>query len=535
TVKVVVLCNQVSPAATVEELDVLAQRDAVAAALTQLGHQVELLTCSLNLEDLRQQLLAVQPELVFNLVESVGGTDRLMILIPLLLESLGIPFTGGSSAAMGATGSKLTTKHLLHQSGLPTAPWLTATSSAADVVNAKGIGDRWIVKPVWEHASVGMDDSCVVTTSDPSVVQQSIRTREAATGRQYFAEQFVDGREFNLSILAGKVLPVAEIDFSAYPQGKPRIVGHSAKWDEGSFEYQQTPRCFPTETDDAELLRQLQTLAGKCWCVFGLTGFARVDFRVDATGQPWILEINVNPCLSPDAGFAAAVAQAGFSYREAIRRIVEDQSGGYTETSYRLDPVRNDTRPATIPSSVDESCDRHTGDLIQLRQVARPEDRNAVREIVTATGFFRPDEIDVAVELVDERLNRGDASGYWFLFAELQDQVVGYACYGPIACTLGSYDLYWIAVDPDQQGRNIGRQLLKAAEDAIRADGGRHIYIETSGKPQYTPTRRFYERCGYQLVSTLPEFYDSDDDKVIWRKVLAPVECLSSVSGSGDS
>jgi ribosomal protein S18 acetylase RimI-like enzyme len=99
---------------------------------------------------------------------------------------------------------------------------------------------------------------------------------------------------------------------------------------------------------------------------------------------------------------------------------------------------------------------------------------------------------------------------------------LGYACYGPIGCTIGSYDLYWIAVDPTRQGQGIGRMLVEETERRIQNAGGRHIYIETSGRPQYTPTRQFYERCGYELGAVLKDFYDQDDDKWIWKKALRP-------------
>jgi GNAT superfamily N-acetyltransferase len=154
-----------------------------------------------------------------------------------------------------------------------------------------------------------------------------------------------------------------------------------------------------------------------------------------------------------------------------------------------------------------------------IRSEVCSSDRDSIRRLVSATGFFRDDEIDVAVELVDTRLEKGDESGYYFVLAEQQGQVVGYACYGPIACTLGSFDLYWIAVDPEQQGKGLGRRLMEESERRILEAGGRHIYIETSGRPQYTPTRAFYERCGYELAAVLKDFYDRDDDKWIWRKV----------------
>jgi D-alanine-D-alanine ligase len=147
-------------------------------------------------------------------------------------------------------------------------------------------------------------------------------------GRPYFAEQYIEGREFNLSLLADaggpQVLPAAEIDFSRLPAGKPRIVGYKAKWKADSPEYHATPRRFDFASADGPLVERLAELSRSAWQCFGLRGYARVDFRVDRQGRPWILEINVNPCLSPDAGFAAALDRAGIPFPQAIARILHD-------------------------------------------------------------------------------------------------------------------------------------------------------------------------------------------------------------------
>jgi GNAT superfamily N-acetyltransferase len=164
------------------------------------------------------------------------------------------------------------------------------------------------------------------------------------------------------------------------------------------------------------------------------------------------------------------------------------------------------------------SVDKQVCPAITVRDEVTVRDRNAVQAIIERTAFFRPDEVDVAVELVDERLSRGEASGYHFLFAEVDGEVVGYACYGPIACTVGSFDLYWIAVDPRSQRGGIGRLLAAAVESRVVQTGGRRIYIDTSGKPQYAPTRAFYERCGFQCEARLVDFYAPGDDRVIYVK-----------------
>jgi D-alanine-D-alanine ligase len=159
-------------------------------------------------------------------------------------------------------------------------------------------------------------------------LRDEIRRRLGELGADAFAERYIDGREFNLSVLAGKdgpeVLPPAEIEFIGYGDERIRIVGYRAKWDENAYEYHHTPRRFSFGPEDGLLIRSLKRMAMRCWHLFGLRGYARVDYRVDRDGKPWILEINSNPCLSPDSGFTAATLQAGLRYEEVIGRIVED-------------------------------------------------------------------------------------------------------------------------------------------------------------------------------------------------------------------
>jgi D-alanine-D-alanine ligase len=183
------------------------------------------------------------------------------------------------------------------------------------------------VKSVSEHASLGLDEDSVLG-EDLTAVTARLREQADRWGGAWFAEEYIDGREFNLAVLAGRqgpeVLPVAEIDFSTFPPGKRRVVGYRAKWEEDSFEFGNTPRRFDFPPCDRPLLDELQQLSQQCWRLFGLRGYVRVDFRVDAQSRPWILEINTNPCLSPDAGFAAAVERAGIGFECVVQRILDD-------------------------------------------------------------------------------------------------------------------------------------------------------------------------------------------------------------------
>jgi D-alanine-D-alanine ligase len=323
---VTLLYNEPGEHATVDDRDVLLQRDAVFEALRKLGHSTTCLGCTLDLDAVRQRLREQRPDVVFNLVESLGETDRLMPLVPLLLDALAIPYTGSPTETIIATSDKLSAKAQMRAAGLPTPRCRQGSSSlVAGRQEKRPTLERdtnWIIKPVWEHASIGMDDGAVIRVTGTSQLESSVQMRQARTGKPYFAEQFIDGREFNLSMLAGEVLPPAEIDFSSFPPGKPRIVGHQAKWEPDSFEYQCTPRRFDFPESDLLLLEQLSQLARRCWSLFHLGGYARVDFRVDYDGLPWILEINANPCLSPDAGFAAALTQAGIPFCDAIQQIL---------------------------------------------------------------------------------------------------------------------------------------------------------------------------------------------------------------------
>ncbi len=157
---------------------------------------------------------------------------------------------------------------------------------------------------------------------------------------------------------------------------------------------------------------------------------------------------------------------------------------------------------------------------LALRKNVKDEDKTHIRAILESSGYFKSFEIDTALELVDERLFKGLSSGYHFLLVDKDGRTVGFACYGPIACTEGSYDLYWIAVAESYHGQGIGGYLLGSTENHIRFLGGQRIYIETSGRADYEDTRRFYLQKGYIREAVLPDFYTGGDDKYIYCKRL---------------
>lgn len=160
---------------------------------------------------------------------------------------------------------------------------------------------------------------------------------------------------------------------------------------------------------------------------------------------------------------------------------------------------------------------------LNLREEVSPADPDRVRALLEPLAMFNPEEVDVAVSLARERLEKGPASGYEFFFLQGQAPgalLEGFACYGRIPCTLHSWDLYWIAVRKERRKSGLGRQLLAAVETRARQRGGAQLYAETSSLPRYASTRGFYLNCGFEERARFPRFYAPDDDKVVYEKIL---------------
>ncbi|HDR90440.1 MAG TPA: ATP-grasp domain-containing protein [Bacteroidetes bacterium] len=316
--KVLILVNDPGKEASPDVQDVLMQAGAVENVLREMDAEVKRFSVSLNLEALDSLLQKDPPDLVFNLVESLAGRGALLHLVPALLEVRYIPFTGSGSYGLYLTTHKVRAKRIMRQHGIHTPDWI---SLPADTFPEKG--KRYIMKPVSEDGSAGIHDA--------SLVQAGELTREILSGSTtpaYFLEEYLPGREFNLSVIAGpegpQVLPAAEMQYLDYPADKPRILGYAAKWEENSFEYRHTVRRFEMAETDRVLVREMERISLQCWHLFEARGYIRVDFRTDAEGNPCVIEVNANPCISPDAGFPAACLHAGIGYREMILRILND-------------------------------------------------------------------------------------------------------------------------------------------------------------------------------------------------------------------
>lgn len=324
--KVVVLHDQVADQDSLDQQDVLIQAQAIIRALAALGYEPIDVSISLDFKAFLETIEATKPAFVFNLVESLQGKGRLIHLAPSLLDYLRIPYTGAGTEALFTTSNKLLAKDIMHNCGITTPRSHYPGQPPSE--RCLPLPGWCITKLVWEHGSAGIGEHSVIHADSVAQVDTALRQWQSLSGEECFAEEYIEGREICVAMLASsrgvELLPASEIVFEDYPPDRKRIVDYRAKWEEGSFEYSHTPRSFEFSPQDRPLLHTLNAIALKCWSIFNLRGYARVDFRVDLHNRPWVLEVNANPCLSPEAGFAYTAEQAGLSYQDIIRRLVDD-------------------------------------------------------------------------------------------------------------------------------------------------------------------------------------------------------------------
>ncbi|MDQ2666682.1 MAG: hypothetical protein M3Z05_11800 [Gemmatimonadota bacterium] len=254
-------------------------------------------------------------DLVFNLCESIDGVAALEPAVISVLELLAIPYTGSSSWTTSLCLRKHIVNAALERAGLPVPKFAVLRRGNA----IPSVGFPTICKPAAEDASVGIEQRSVVRTT------RALTERAGAMLERWdevLVQRFVEGREVNVGILGDAVLPIAEIDFGNMPKGMWRIVTYRSKWEEGCDEdLGSAPRC-PARLP-ASVAAQLRRIAVAAWRIAGGTGYGRVDLRIDERGRPWILEVNANPDIAPDAGLARMGRVAGIDYGSMIRRVCE--------------------------------------------------------------------------------------------------------------------------------------------------------------------------------------------------------------------
>jgi D-alanine-D-alanine ligase len=300
---------------------VLSRLQAVQEALGSLGYPVQTLEARGELSAFLKKIRSARADLIFNLCEEFLGRTRLEMNVAALLELLDIPFTGSSALALGLSQDKGKTKSLLAFHGIPT-PAYRVWQPGMD-----GLLSGWrfplIVKPLREDASLGIDNDAFIL--DKKTLQQQVQKIYQGYEQPVLIEEYIEGRELNVSILGNEdpqVLPISEIDFSSMPPGRPKICGYAAKWVESSQEFAYTvPRCPARLSPRIE--KKVRKVSLEAYRVMECRDYARVDIRLSPRGIPYVLEINANPDISPDAGMTRSARTAGYTYAEFISHIVE--------------------------------------------------------------------------------------------------------------------------------------------------------------------------------------------------------------------
>jgi D-alanine-D-alanine ligase len=340
--RVIVLHGEILDSSPDDEQDVLIQVDEVSRALEALGYEPVAVPFTMDVQKFTDTIRAVSPVFVFNLAESVEGQGQLAYLPAAIMDYLKVPYTGNPAEAVFVNCNKIFTKKLLKNAGIPTPPWITYDALKQGCGPAPNA--PCILKMIHEHASIGLDEKSVVR--DGEMITSQMDRWAGEKGSKIYAESFIDGREFSLSLISGngggRVVAPQEVCFTGYPPGKEKMIHYQAKWDLDSFEYHHIKRHFHFQPQDRPILDRLEEIALQCWSLLGLRGYARVDFRVDRQGNPYVIDLNTNPCLSPDSTFAYALNHTRMPFPEAIDLIIKGSIPGEVICRARQQEERND-------------------------------------------------------------------------------------------------------------------------------------------------------------------------------------------------
>lgn len=318
--RILILHSDIPEHASIDEEDTLQTARAIQAACAGLGWQASLLACSAQLVE-NPRLIPADYDVIFNLTESMEGRSHLSYQGALVAQSSGIPYTGGTPLNIWFTTNKILTKQMLRACHIPTPNWLMLHNDMTPLIHALQQG-ALIVKPVAEDASIGISQDSYV--SNELELTRFLQQKDPQV-TEWFAEQYIAGREFNVCIWQQNgevnILPIKELQFKNWPSATPKIYGYTAKWQEKSAEYINIVNVFDFSAAEQPLLENLTAIALQCWQLLQLKGYVRLDIRVDEQGQPWVLEINVNPDITV---FFACASRVGYSYPQMIKAIVEE-------------------------------------------------------------------------------------------------------------------------------------------------------------------------------------------------------------------
>jgi D-alanine-D-alanine ligase len=344
----------------ISEEGILEEVEAVERSLKELGYTGVRIPLKEDVVELIHRIQDLHPALIFNLCESFRGESLPQMNIAGLLELLRIPYTGSGPLAIGLSQDKALTKGILSSHKIPVPKYQvistpdfevdprlnhSASREEKQVFEREELPFPLIVKPLYEDASLGITNQAVVSSLE--ALQQRVCYILARYQQPAIVEEYIEGREINAAVFGNapaRVLPLSEIDFSRFPPHLYKICSYEAKWMKESFEFQNAvpicPAALPTEVET-----RIVEIALKTYRIMGCRDYARIDLRLDATFKPYVIEVNTNPDISPEAGFTRSILKSGRTYTDFIRELlgfVWERSDG---SSTSLAPERNKSLP----------------------------------------------------------------------------------------------------------------------------------------------------------------------------------------------
>lgn len=488
------------------EHDVLDTVDVVSKILLDAGLPFARLGVGTDPAAIIDGLKSQAPDVVFNVYEGTAGWGESETYVAGLLELLKIPFTGSSVQPILVAKSKTLTKQLLQTAGLPTAKFFMLDSLPVPECPLP-----WpvIVKPALQDASVGIDQNAVVTN------QAALEARVAHVLKTYgpvLVEQFVRGREFHITVwnrgAETVTLPFTEIVF--LEEGDDPIwpiVSFDAKWKPDSRDYKATPVKNPPDPIDPAIEKKLSDVCIRASELVGYRDYARVDVRLTADGEPYILEVNPNPCINPLAGVAAALTTANIPYAEFILDLVK--------SALRRGPrpeLADGWNRATAAPPPAMAAELPTGWSV------RPAVSADVADLAGCLAWIDSALIPDAARHVRKFENAEDKNAVAILVNGTK--VGGVALAVPDNPHHGTFAIELIVVDPALRRLGCGRALLDQLDKQIRSSGGRFIAASFTSAPLTGDLRQFLARCGYSICGEVPDYYRNDCSRLTFAKVL---------------
>ena len=496
------------------EYDILYTADIVAKVLIDAGLPVSRLGITSDPAALLFGLKQQSPDVIFNLYEGMASWGNTEAFVSGILELLQIPFTGSPTQPILIGKSKPLTKQMLAGAGLPTARFFVV-----DQLPMPPCDLPWpvIVKPGKEDASIGIDQGSVVTNQED--LEERVAHIMLAYGAPVLVEQFVSGREFNVPIWdrtgTPEALPFTEILFLEQDGHDPLwpIVSFDAKWKPASRDFKATPAKNPAEDVSAELHAKVSAICVKAYELLGCRDYGRVDLRLSPAGEPYILEVNPNPCISPLAGLAAALETAKVPYSEFILSVLRSalRRGPKPELAEIVGAASLAKEVKSLPTQAKRGWN--------VRAALKTDVDDLIELLDAAEGISVAERSAIGKQL-RLRSRKKDWGGATILVLAGRTRLGGFAMVDGSHPIHGNAQLEMVVVDPTLRRTGLGQLLLTAIETGLSASGVHMVFAELTSGATASSTRQLLSSAGFHPAGEVAEFFKDGCSRLTLAKVL---------------